>query len=97
MSGAIVGNEVFDALAFGGGVLEVRTDGIDVKAGAIAEEAATLGRFEDIVTGVVVDGSDLSLKEEIVLDGFDDVFWASEVVVHDEATELGLDSKYAVV
>ena len=97
LSGAIVGNEVFDALALSRGVFEVGTDGVDVETGSVTEKASALGRFEDIVASMVIDGSDLALEEEVVLDGFDDVFWASEVVVHDEATELGLYSKYAVV
>ena len=97
LSGSVVGDEIFETLAFGGSVFEVRADRVDVEAGAIAEEAAALGRLEYIVTGMVVDGSDFAFEEEVVLDGFDDVFGSAEVFVHDEATELGLDSKYALV
>ena len=56
-----------------------------------------MGGFEDIVAGVVIDGSDFAFEEKVVFDGFNDVFWTSEVVVHDEATELGFDSKNTFV
>ena len=97
LSGTVVGDEIFEALTFGGSVFEVRADRVDVEPGAIAEESAALGRLEYIVTSMVVDGSDFAFEEEVVLDGFDDVFGSTEVFVHDEATELGLDSKYALV
>ncbi len=97
LAGTIVGDEVFEALALRGGVFEVGADGINVEPSTVTEKASALGRFKDVVASMVIDGSDLAFKEEVVLDGFDDVFWASEVVVHDQATELGLDSKYAVV
>ena len=63
LASSVVGDEVFEAAAFGGCVFEVGADRVNVKACAVAEEAATLGGFEHVVAGVVVDCANLALEE----------------------------------
>lgn len=74
VAGAVIGDEVFEGSALGGGVFEVASDGIDVESGAVHEETSAASGFEDIVAGVEIDRPDAHLEEDVVFDEFDDVF-----------------------
>lgn len=97
LSGAVVGNEVFEALALGGGVFEVGADGVDIESSAVEEETAALGGFEDVVAGVVIDEADFAVVEQVVFDLFDHLFGLAEVFVRDEAPELGFNPKDSLI
>jgi hypothetical protein len=45
---------------------------------------------------MVVDSAYSPFEEKMVFDGFDNVFWATKVIIHYKATKLGFDSKNAL-
>jgi hypothetical protein len=93
VAGSIIGDEVFEVSALGGRVLEMAAHRVDVKAGAVHEEAAASGRFEYVVAGVKVYRAQAKLREKVVLDRLDGAFRSAERVVADEGAELGFDAK----
>lgn len=97
LTSSIIGDEVFERLAFGGGVLEVRTDGVDVEPCSVKQEPAAFGGFKDIVSSVVVDQADLLVVKEVVFDLFDDLLGITKILVGDEAPELRFHSENPLV
>src|SRR5438045_2605820 len=72
----------------------MRSDRVDVEPRAVHKEAAGLGRLEDVVAGVEIDGAKAKLMKNVILDHLDGHLRAAEMIVADQAPEFGLNPKY---
>ena len=69
-------------------------DRVDVEAGAIEHEAATLSGFKDVVAGVLVNRAQPKLIEDVIFDGLDCFFGIQKRpgFIH-EGSKLGFHPK----
>jgi predicted RNA-binding protein (virulence factor B family) len=93
LSGAVVRYQVFEGTAFCGGVLQMRTDRIDVEARPVHQEPAASRRLEDVVARMQVDRPQLHLVEDVVLDLLDHRLEGAERLVRNQAAEFRLNSE----
>jgi hypothetical protein len=93
LPGAVVRNKIGQVSALGSGVLQVRSDCVDVEPRSVHQKPAGLGGLKNIVSRVKVDRTQLQLIEEVILYDFNRGFGISQRIVRNQATKFRLNSK----